>query len=124
MASKSIPIILFFFFSTISSLALISFAQTTGGDNGGGGGGSTSLPCVQKLLPCQASLVSHSNSPPPTCCVPLKQIIQDDPQCLCDVFNNPVLLKGLNITQQDALNLAKNCHATVDLSVCKTRNSF
>ncbi|KAI3463668.1 hypothetical protein Pfo_020331 [Paulownia fortunei] len=101
--SKSI----FLFFLLICSWAFVGYSQ--GGD---------SLPCVQKLMPCQPYL-KGSSSPPASCCVPLKQIVVDDSRCLCAVFNDPAILKGLNVTQDDALNLAKSCGANADTSVCK-----
>ncbi|KAF8364576.1 hypothetical protein HHK36_033456 [Tetracentron sinense] len=77
-----------------------------------------SMPCMQKLLPCQPYLLS-SSPPSTTCCIPLKGMIANDPKCLCDIFDNPVLLKNLNITQDDALKLTTACGAKVDISVCK-----
>ncbi|XP_075504062.1 uncharacterized protein LOC142541412 [Primulina tabacum] len=52
------------------------------------------------------------------CCVPMKQLVADDKACLCKVINNPGILQSLNITKTDAVNLAKNCGASADLSVC------
>lgn len=74
--------------------------------------------CVQKLLPCQAYLKAPS-TPTAACCVPLKEMVSGDPKCLCDVFDNPDLLKSLNVTQDDAMKLAKACNVNADVSVCK-----
>ncbi|KAL8478607.1 hypothetical protein ACS0TY_030476 [Phlomoides rotata] len=73
-------------------------------------GGGDSLPCISKLMPCQPYL-KRSSPPPPTCCLPLNQIVADDRQCVCAVFNNVAILKSFNVTQDDALNLAKTCGA-------------
>ncbi|KAL5708421.1 hypothetical protein ACHQM5_019217 [Ranunculus cassubicifolius] len=76
-----------------------------------------SMPCMQKLLPCQPFL--NSPTPPPlTCCAPLKEMITEQPKCICDVFNNPTLLQTVNITQEDALKLPKACNVTADITVC------
>ncbi|KAE8124780.1 hypothetical protein FH972_019634 [Carpinus fangiana] len=64
---------------------------------GGSSVGANSTQCLLKLFPCQAYLKPPS-TPPPACCVPLKEMVSDDPKCLCDVFNNPDLMKSLNIT--------------------------
>ncbi|XP_027124689.1 non-specific lipid transfer protein GPI-anchored 9 [Coffea arabica] len=101
------------FFLVISSLYCVGFAQKTPGASG------AQLPCVQKLLPCQPYLKDPSN-PPASCCIPLKELVANDKQCLCQVFTNPVLLKSLNITQQDAMQLSKACNANADPSDCKT----
>jgi hypothetical protein len=47
-------------------------------------------------------------------------MVSGDPKCLCDVFDNPDLLKSLNVTQDDAMKLAKACAVNADISVCKT----
>ncbi|XP_022849803.1 lipid transfer-like protein VAS [Olea europaea var. sylvestris] len=108
MASKSFC----FFFLVLYSWVFVGFSQ----------GGGSNLPCMQKLLPCQPYLKS-SSTPPPACCVPLKQIIADDSKCLCAVFNNPGIMKGLNATQEDALNMAKHCGSNADASGCKTAST-
>ncbi|KAL6518038.1 hypothetical protein OROMI_033739 [Orobanche minor] len=104
--SKSISLL----FILICSWAYVG--QSQGGD---------SLQCVQKLLPCQPYLKGSSAAaaPPASCCVPLKQIVASDGQCLCKVFNDPNLLISLNVTRDDALNLAKSCGADADTSICK-----
>uniref|UniRef100_A0A7N0VA88 Bifunctional inhibitor/plant lipid transfer protein/seed storage helical domain-containing protein n=1 Tax=Kalanchoe fedtschenkoi TaxID=63787 RepID=A0A7N0VA88_KALFE len=75
------------------------------------------LQCVQKLIACQPYLKNPDNTPA-WCCAPLKDMIANDPQCLCDVFNNPDLLKTMNVTQAEALQLPKACGATADVSIC------
>ncbi|KAJ8553496.1 hypothetical protein K7X08_024174 [Anisodus acutangulus] len=90
--------------------------------SGVGGGGNeviSAMPCVQKLLPCQPALVSHTKNPPSTCCVPLKEMITKDAQCLCSVFGNADVMKSLNVTENEALDFAKACGAKPDLSLCK-----
>ncbi|KAI8013898.1 Uncharacterized protein LOK49_LG05G01989 [Camellia lanceoleosa] len=88
----------------------------------GGDGGGASLPCIQKLLPCQPYL-QKPLSPPDTCCEPLKEMISGDSACLCGIFDNADLLKKFNITQDVALKLPKACGANADVSVCKTESS-
>ncbi|KAL3818602.1 hypothetical protein ACJIZ3_004507 [Penstemon smallii] len=101
------------FFLVIYSLAFVGFSQ------GDGNNGPNSMPCVEKLLPCQPYLKGSTSALPPSCCVPLKEIVVNDSECLCAVFNNPVIMKSLNVTQEDALNLAKSCGANADTSICK-----
>ncbi|KAJ8646738.1 hypothetical protein MRB53_008486 [Persea americana] len=74
--------------------------------------------CMQKLIPCQSSLHAPSSPPPPTCCLPLKDMIENDKECLCGIFNNQNLLKSFNVTQEDALKLPKACGADVDITAC------
>ncbi|KAK6249821.1 hypothetical protein SCA6_003826 [Theobroma cacao] len=78
-------------------------------------------PCLQKLIPCQPFM--HSPSPPATCCSPLTDVFTHDSQCLCKVFNNPEILKGFNLTLDEAMKLPKACGIDVDVSVCKKGSS-
>ncbi|KAK9278206.1 hypothetical protein L1049_027767 [Liquidambar formosana] len=100
---------LFFF---LSSWVFLGFSL------GLDGGVADSMPCVKKLLPCQPYLKA-SSSPPASCCVPLKEMVSDDTQCLCGIFDNSEILKSFNITQDDALKLPKACGANADISLCK-----
>ncbi|KZV41679.1 lipid binding protein [Dorcoceras hygrometricum] len=81
-------------------------------------GGGDPLSCIPKLLPCQPYIKSPV-TPPPSCCVPMKEMIAHESQCLCAVFSNQQMLKSFNITQQDGINLAKSCGAVADVSLCK-----
>lgn len=102
---------LFLYFFVICWLAFVGNSQVTSGGE--------PLPCIQKLMPCQAYLKrSTSPAPTPACCVPLKDMAATDAHCLCAVFNNQAILKSLNVTQEDALSLAKTCGANADISVC------
>ena len=82
-----------------------------------GGASADSMLCMQKLMPCQPFM--HSPSPPATCCAPLKEMITQESQCLCKAFNNPELLKSVNLTVDEALALPKACGIDADVSVCK-----
>ncbi|KAL2463003.1 AAI domain-containing protein [Forsythia ovata] len=110
------------FFLVTTSWFFLGFSQNLIVDEESGG--SDSMRCVQKLLPCQPYLKSSSSPPPPaSCCAPLKDIIADDKKCLCAVFNNPAIMKTLNVTQDDALNLARTCGSKADASICKTASA-
>ncbi|XP_022755111.1 non-specific lipid-transfer protein C6-like [Durio zibethinus] len=86
-----------------------------------GGASADAMPCMQKLMPCQ--LFMHSTSPPAICCAPLKDVVTQESRCLCKVFDNPELLKSINLTMEGALALAKACGIDVDVSVCKNATS-
>ncbi|CAG7869262.1 unnamed protein product [Brassica rapa] len=93
-----------------------------GGGGGGGGGDAHSMPCIQKLMPCQPYLHSVTPPPPASCCLPMKEIVEKDATCLCSVFNNVDMLKSLNLTKENALVLPKACGAKADISLCKSSN--
>ncbi|KAG2259513.1 hypothetical protein Bca52824_078807 [Brassica carinata] len=84
-----------------------------------GGGDAKAMPCIQKLMPCQPFLHSVIPPPPPSCCLPMKEIVANDATCLCSVFNNVDMLKSLNLTKDNALDLPKACGANPDISLCK-----
>ncbi|KAM7471072.1 hypothetical protein LguiA_009255 [Lonicera macranthoides] len=86
--------------------------------NGAGGGAESALPCIQKLLPCQPYLLAPTN-PPATCCLPLREIITNEKECICSVFKNPEIMKSLNVTLEQALKLPKACAINnADASLC------
>lgn len=76
------------------------------------------MACMQRLLPCQPYIHAVNPHPPPSCCAPMKEIVETDAPCLCNVFNNPEMLKALNLTKENALNLPKACGANPDVSLC------
>uniref|UniRef100_A0A6N2LQ38 Bifunctional inhibitor/plant lipid transfer protein/seed storage helical domain-containing protein n=1 Tax=Salix viminalis TaxID=40686 RepID=A0A6N2LQ38_SALVM len=80
------------------------------------------MACMQNLLPCKPYL-QGTEHPPPVCCLPLKNMVAQQTQCLCSVLTNPDLLKDFNVTVDGALKLAKTCGASVDMSVCKNATS-
>ncbi|CAH8390999.1 unnamed protein product [Eruca vesicaria subsp. sativa] len=84
-----------------------------------GGGDAHAMPCIQKLMPCQPFLHSVIPPPPPSCCLPMREIVANDATCLCSVFNNVDMLKSLNLTKDNALDLPKACGANPDVSQCK-----
>ncbi|KAK7264418.1 hypothetical protein RJT34_32027 [Clitoria ternatea] len=73
--------------------------------------------CAQDLVPCANYL--NSTSPPSSCCNPLKQTVNTQLKCLCDLFYTPGLLQGFNISVDQALQLSRRCGVTSDLSNCK-----
>ncbi|KAL0664982.1 hypothetical protein Bca4012_101820 [Brassica carinata] len=88
------------------------------------GGDHHLMACMQKLMPCQKYIHAVNPPPPASCCGPMKEIVEKDSQCLCTVFNNPALLKSLNLTKENALDLPKACGANPDVSICtKTASS-
>ncbi|XP_028764096.1 lipid transfer-like protein VAS [Neltuma alba] len=78
------------------------------------------MQCMQKLLPCKAYLnVSATEPPPETCCSSLKDVVDNDFECLCRFYKDPQILPTLNITRHDALQLPKACNVRLRLSKCK-----
>ncbi|KAF5734037.1 protein YLS3 [Tripterygium wilfordii] len=130
MGAAMLFLALSMFFSMGAHLCYGDFSQTLGEamnqaylvQDSNGSPPSDSFPCIKKLMPCEPYL-GKPTTPPASCCVPMKEMVKDEKQCLCDVFNNAAFLKSLNITQEIALQLPKACGAPVDISVCKKEGS-
>ncbi|CAK9166752.1 unnamed protein product [Ilex paraguariensis] len=116
MASKSILLVFLVF-----SWWVFVGSTPLGLEEQGGGGGNpiSSMPCVQKLLVCEPYLKSHT-TPPPSCCIPLKEMLANESKCLCTVFNDAAIMKSLNVTKDEALQFPKYCGATANLALCNT----
>ncbi|KAL8114472.1 hypothetical protein AgCh_021364 [Apium graveolens] len=73
--------------------------------------------CVVNLVGC-ADYLNTTTTPPATCCVPLKEAVTDQLPCLCNIYNDPVLLKsfGINVTQ--AIELPARCSINFSISEC------
>lgn len=103
-----------------------------GSSDGGGGSGSVDLDqilpglgqnaianaqCMHQLLPCQPFLKAP-NDPPPTCCDPLKEMVTNSSDCLCQFINNPTMILSLEVSKDDIMKLPKACGIKVDISKC------
>ncbi|XP_065848663.1 non-specific lipid transfer protein GPI-anchored 3-like [Euphorbia lathyris] len=109
------------------SLGAVTDAAKKSGDGGSGGlqnliqtAASGKAKCVKQLLPCQQYFKSSKTNTdvPESCCEPLKAVVEDDIDCLCGVVKSAELLKTINVTLDDAFNVAKTCGSDPDISVC------
>ncbi|KAF8412397.1 hypothetical protein HHK36_000360 [Tetracentron sinense] len=79
--------------------------------------GQSSTPsCAMALVPCADYL--NSTNPPESCCKPLKQTVETQLECLCNLYNNPGLFASLRINITQALALPKYCGVSGNLSAC------
>ncbi|XP_056687659.1 non-specific lipid transfer protein GPI-anchored 9-like isoform X2 [Spinacia oleracea] len=68
----------------------------------------TSMSCIQGLMPC-AQFINATNTPPATCCGPLKKAFETQLDCLCSVFENPELATASNVNMTQAMELPVKC---------------
>ncbi|CAJ1952102.1 unnamed protein product [Sphenostylis stenocarpa] len=73
--------------------------------------------CMQKLIPCQSYLKSQIN-PSEACCAPLKELNDNNTQCICNFINNPSLFQSLGFPRDDMLKLPHSCGIETDPSRC------
>lgn len=64
--------------------------------------------CVTSLLPCQPYLKGDVK-PSPQCCLNLKDAVNKDLPCLCNVLSNEAILKEFNVTKQEAMAFPSKC---------------
>nr|GLL39334.1 lipid transfer-like protein VAS [Ipomoea trifida] len=74
------------------------------------------ISCAYNLIPCAAYL--NSTKPPASCCDALKESVTKELSCLCNLYNNPELLKSLGVNITEALQLPKHCGISNDVSAC------
>nr|XP_010907379.1 non-specific lipid transfer protein GPI-anchored 1 [Elaeis guineensis] len=94
-------------------LFLISWASTTLSQ------GDLMKPCIIKLMPCVDFL--HSDKRPSSaCCMALKDELENDVECLCELFNDDKALKAFNITKSEVIQFPKRCGLqSADVNKCK-----
>ncbi|KAK9668269.1 hypothetical protein RND81_13G046400 [Saponaria officinalis] len=90
-------------FLTVAMLTAMAAAQGSG----------TVGTCAAQLTGC-ISYLNATTTPPESCCGPLKDAVTNQKACLCGLYDNPALMKGINITQ--ALNLPVICKIHSDSS--------
>ncbi|KAI3960827.1 hypothetical protein MKW92_000073 [Papaver armeniacum] len=117
--------------SSQDPLAGLINSLTDAADGNGGAGLAATLPlgnaaasmaCAQKLMPCK-DFIKPPSQPTDACCSPLKQMIHDDPKCLCNIFNNEEMLKTFGVTQHEALKLLIECGTKADIRQCNATAS-
>lgn len=82
----------------------------------GVGEAQTTASCASQLVPCAPYL--NSTSPPSNCCTPLRETIQNDRDCLCNLYQNPSLLEAFRINITQALELPRRCNISDSISAC------
>lgn len=74
--------------------------------------------CAEKLVGC-ASFLNSTTKPPASCCDPLQEAVTKELTCLCNLYNNPNLLKSFGINVTEALGLPTLCGIPGDdISAC------
>nr|GMD57087.1 lipid transfer-like protein VAS [Ipomoea batatas] len=74
-----------------------------------------SISCAINLIPCAAYL--NSTKPPASCCDALKESVTKELSCLCNLYNNPEVLKSLGVNITEALQLPKHCAFNGGISI-------
>ncbi|KAF8111333.1 hypothetical protein N665_0076s0309 [Sinapis alba] len=80
------------------------------------------MQCVAKLMPCRP-YVNSGAPPPPWCCSPMKDIVDNHVRCLCEAFKHPDMFALIDLDQEGALNLISSCGASYDASRCNAESS-
>ncbi|XP_047074914.1 non-specific lipid transfer protein GPI-anchored 9-like [Lolium rigidum] len=79
--------------------------------------------CASKLVGCAASMNgTDAETPPDTCCGPLRETVKNERVCLCALYADPAIFKAFNINLTDALRLSKRCGISDDVSSCPSNS--
>ncbi|GKU95481.1 hypothetical protein SLEP1_g8838 [Rubroshorea leprosula] len=73
--------------------------------------------CASSLTPC-ASYLNTNTTPGTDCCNAIKDAVANQLTCLCNLYNDPEVLKLFNISLPAALQLSRNCGVNNSLSGC------
>ncbi|KAF7810144.1 lipid transfer-like protein VAS [Senna tora] len=93
----------------VAAVAMVGLTST--------GEAQTVSTCASKLTAC-VDYINTTTTPPSSCCTPLKQTVETDLTCLCNLYNTPGLLESFGVTVAQALNLSTRCGVTSNLSSC------
>ncbi|XP_047074554.1 non-specific lipid transfer protein GPI-anchored 9-like isoform X1 [Lolium rigidum] len=77
--------------------------------------------CASKLVGC-AAFMNGTDTPPDTCCGPLRETVKNERACLCALYASPEIFKAFNINLTDALRLSKRCGISDDVSSCPSNS--
>jgi len=74
---------------------------------------SVNTSCINSLIQC-GNYLATTGTPPSSCCNPLKNVINTEMECLCNLLNDTTLLHQfqINITQVEQLPLRCGLNAT------------
>jgi len=78
-----------------------------------GQGSSVNTSCISGIILC-GNYLATTGTPPTSCCDPLKNVINTEMDCLCNLLNDTTLLHQfqINITQVEQLPLRCGLNAT------------
>ncbi|MED6133969.1 hypothetical protein PIB30_117016 [Stylosanthes scabra] len=99
----------------VAVVMMMSSSLSEAQSSSSGSGSDTS--CASNLVPCANYL--NSTKPPSSCCTPLKETVEKQLTCLCNLFYTPGLLESFHINVTQALELSRRCGITQGISSCK-----
>ncbi|KAL4561118.1 hypothetical protein LXL04_033280 [Taraxacum kok-saghyz] len=92
---------------SITVLLAITIATHYGGAMAQSSGCTSAL---VSLSPCLNYLSGNTSTPSSGCCSQLANVVQSQPQCLCEVLNGGGSSLGLSINQTQALAIPEACN--------------
>ncbi|XP_044956664.1 non-specific lipid transfer protein GPI-anchored 7-like [Hordeum vulgare subsp. vulgare] len=73
--------------------------------------------CASKLVTC-AGYLNTTDTPPESCCEPLKEAATTQAACMCAILMNRAALQAFGVAPEQGVLLAKRCGVTTDASTC------
>ncbi|KAM0899803.1 hypothetical protein ACQ4PT_021043 [Festuca glaucescens] len=107
------------------AVVMLLAAATAVGLLAAGASAQTTQPpaCASKLVGCAGYMNgTDAETPPDTCCGPLRETVKNERACLCALYAAPEIFKAYNINLTDALRLSKRCGISDDVSSCPSNS--
>ncbi|KAI4338837.1 hypothetical protein MLD38_023847 [Melastoma candidum] len=79
--------------------------------------GQSTPTCVVQLVPCYQFLKSTSKVPD-SCCNPMRDVVANQRDCLCKLYQTPGLLQTYNINITQVFGLTKACSVAASTDFC------
>ncbi|XP_048539754.1 non-specific lipid transfer protein GPI-anchored 3-like [Triticum urartu] len=73
--------------------------------------------CASKLVTC-AGYLNTTDTPPESCCDPLKEAAATQAACMCAILMNRAALQAFGVAPEQGVLLAKRCGVTTDAYTC------
>ncbi|XP_071702799.1 non-specific lipid transfer protein GPI-anchored 15-like [Rutidosis leptorrhynchoides] len=100
-------------------LAMVLIVSVCGGAMGQSGCTSA----LMSMSPCLNFITGNTSTPSPSCCSQLGNVVQAQPQCLCQLLSGNGINFGLSINRTLALTLPGACNVqTPPASQCNAAN--
>ncbi|XP_042456961.1 non-specific lipid transfer protein GPI-anchored 7-like isoform X1 [Zingiber officinale] len=69
----------------------------------------TSQTCAAELVPCREYLNLTTGTPSDSCCIPMRNAVENELDCLCAILTDPNVSSAFNLTIERTTHIARAC---------------
>ncbi|XP_042462213.1 non-specific lipid transfer protein GPI-anchored 7-like isoform X2 [Zingiber officinale] len=69
----------------------------------------TSQTCAAELVPCGQYLNLTTGTPSDSCCIPMRNAVENELDCLCAILTDPSVSSAFNLTIERTTHIARAC---------------